>query len=101
MFGADYTHYRVGSPLHIRFGPPIRVKPMLSTYKKNPAKAYKELLDLVAQGIKNEIINIEDEQFYDNYTIILDLFAPIFLDKKGVTNNQPNRVEAQRMILAW
>ena len=98
--GLDYTHYsRVGSPLHIRFGPPIRVKPMLSTYKKNPAKAYKELLDLVAQGIKNEIINIEDEQFYDNYTIILDLFAPIFLDKKGVTNNQPNRVEAQRMIV--
>ncbi|HPI69717.1 MAG TPA: 1-acyl-sn-glycerol-3-phosphate acyltransferase [Tenuifilaceae bacterium] len=57
--GLDYTHYsRVGSPLHIRFGPPIRVKPMLSAYKKNPATAYKELLDLVAQGIKNEIINV-------------------------------------------
>jgi 1-acyl-sn-glycerol-3-phosphate acyltransferase len=98
--GLDYTHYiRVGSSLHLRFGPPIRVKPLLAEYKKNPATAYNLLLDLLAKGLKAEIISIEDDKYYDSYKMIVDMFAPEYLKEKKIINNHGNRVEVQMLLI--
>jgi 1-acyl-sn-glycerol-3-phosphate acyltransferase len=97
--GIDYTHYvRVGSQLHIRFGIPIRVSPLLSEYRENPARAYRILLELIEGGMKHEMIHIADEKFHSCIKVAIESFAPWYLRKIKAPLNHPGLMDVQQKL---
>lgn len=99
--GMDYTHYsNVGSKLHIRFGTPINVRPLLPEYRNNPAKGYNQLIELLESGLKKEMIHIEDEKYYKSYLLILDSFTETYLARQKLHNTHENMLDAQRFIIS-
>jgi hypothetical protein len=97
--GIDYTHYvRVGSQLHIRFGIPIRVTPLLSEYRENPARAYRILLELIEAGMKHEMIHIADEKFHGCIKVAIESFAPWYLRKIKAPLNHPGLMDIQQKL---
>lgn len=98
--GLDYTNYiKVGSKLHIRFGVPISVKPYMKVYKKNSARAYNLLIKRLEQGLKPEMINIEDEKYYSVYKILTDSFTNDYLRKNSIPTNHANVFKTQKDII--
>jgi 1-acyl-sn-glycerol-3-phosphate acyltransferase len=98
--GLDYSDYiKVGSKLHIRFGMPFRVKPLLGLYRENPAKGYNQLLELLEKSLKTEMIDIEDERYYNGYKVIIDMFTKQYLKQSKIYKSHPNRVDAQILMI--
>ncbi|MFP4555316.1 MAG: 1-acyl-sn-glycerol-3-phosphate acyltransferase [Bacteroidales bacterium] len=98
--GLDYKNYvKVGSKLHIRFGTPIRVKSFLKHYDNNPAKAYNMLLNHLQDGMRSEMIDIDDSQYYSAIKIILDTFTREYLTSLNLKQTHQNEVDAQIKIL--
>ncbi|MDY0199711.1 MAG: 1-acyl-sn-glycerol-3-phosphate acyltransferase [Tenuifilaceae bacterium] len=98
--GLDYTNYiKVGSKLHIRFGVPISVKPYKKIYKNNPARAYNLLIRRLEEGLKPEMINIEDEKYYSVYKILTDSFTNDYLRKNSIPTSHANAFKTQKDII--
>ncbi len=98
--GLDYTHYyRVGSPLHIRFGHAIRIKPMLAQYRENQAVAYNKLLEMLSGRISAEMIDIEDLKFYEAYITTINTCYKTCLKHEGLKNTHENRFNIQQKIV--
>lgn len=99
--GIDYTNYiKVRSGLLIRYGTPISVRTLMTLYEKNPAKAHKLLIDLVEEGLKPEMIHIEDKKYYMVYKIILDMFTKVYNRDNGIKDNHSNQFTTQKLIIA-
>lgn len=99
--GLDYTNYiKVRSGLLIRFGNPIPVKSLTKLYNQNPAKAHNLLIELVGKGLNPEMIDIEDEKYYNIYKIILDMFTRVCIQRKGIKDNHSNQFTTQKLIIA-
>ncbi|MFO8021181.1 MAG: 1-acyl-sn-glycerol-3-phosphate acyltransferase [Perlabentimonas sp.] len=98
--GLDYKNYiKVGSKLHMRFGTPIRVKSFLKQYSNNPAKAYNLLLNHLRDGMRAEMVDIDDKQYYSAQKIILDTYTREYLSDLKLRQTHKNEVEAQIKIL--
>jgi 1-acyl-sn-glycerol-3-phosphate acyltransferase len=98
--GLDYTNYiRIGSELHIRFGTPIGIKPYIRTYHENPAKAYNLLIKNLESGMRNEMIDIDDEKYYTVYNTILNIFTQEFIAKNQLPNTHPSIVDTEKHII--
>lgn len=97
--GLDYTHYiHVGSRLHIRFGVPIRVAPILAQYRKNPAIGYNTLIELLENGIKQEMVHIADEKYHNSIRNAIEAFAKWELKRKGIPYTHENSVDVQQRV---
>jgi 1-acyl-sn-glycerol-3-phosphate acyltransferase len=97
--GIDYTHYvKVGSQLHIRFGIPIRVAPLLTEYRENPARAYRILLELIESSMKHEMVHIADEKFHSYIKVAIESFAPWYLNKTKIPLVHGNLVDVQQKL---
>ncbi len=95
--GLDYTHYiNVGSQLHIRFGVPIRVAPILAQYRMNPAKGYNKLIGLLENGIKQEMVHIADEKYHNSIRNAIEALAKWELKRKGMPFTHENSVVVQQ-----
>ena len=69
--GLEYSHYyKFGSPMLIHFGEPIPISEHYLKSKENYALAIKALIEKLEAGMKKVMINIENEEFYDQYEII-------------------------------
>lgn len=94
--GLEYSNYvRFHSKLLIRIGQPFEVKKYLDLYHQNKALAYNALIAELEQGIKKEMVHIEDEENYSAYITLTDLFTNRFIKNRKLpkTQNQKFRID--------
>lgn len=98
--GLDYSNYvRYRSKLLIRIGEPFPVKKYLDLYRQSKALAYNALIDELSERIKAEMIHIEDEENYDEYLFLTQLFPKRFIKENSLPNTLNQAFEiSQRLI---
>ncbi len=99
--GLEYSNYvRFHSNFHIRIGKPFEVKKYLDLYHQNKALAYNALIAELENGMKKEMINIEDEENYNAYITIIDLFTERFIQKRKLPKTQNQKFLIDKDLVA-
>ena len=99
--GIEYSHYyKFGSPMLIRFGEPIPISDYYLKSKENYAIAIRGLIDELALRMKKEMIDIENEEFYDQYEIIRIQGAISLLKQQGTKINMETLFDAGKAIIS-
>lgn len=100
--GLNYSNYvNFRSKLLVRFGEPIDISKHLDLYRQNPALAYNALIEDLAAGMKKEMIQIDDEVYYDEYENLRAIFTSAYLKEKRLTKHQNTLFEVdKKMIVA-
>jgi hypothetical protein len=66
--GLDYGHYtNFRTTIFINFGKPIEVSEYYRQYEDDKVKAMNDLRDRLASEIRNLMIDIQNEKYYDSY----------------------------------
>ena len=87
--GLEYSNYvRFHSKFLIRIGQPFEVSKYLDLYHQNKALAYNALIAELEQGMKKEMIHIKDEEHYDAYITLCDLFTERFIKNRKLPKTQ-------------
>lgn len=98
--GLEYSNYvRFHSKFLIRVGEPFEIKKYLGLYHQNKALAYNALIEELEQGIKKEIINIEDETNYTSYLALTDLFSERFIKQRKLPKTQNQKFLIEKKIV--
>jgi len=98
--GLDYSNYvRYRSKLLIRIGEPFPVKKYLDLYRQNKALAYNALIDELSERIKAEMIHIEDEENYNEYLFLTQLFPKRFIKENMLPNNHNQAFEISKRLI--
>lgn len=99
--GLDYSNYvRYRSKLLIRIGEPYPVRKYLDLYRQNKALAYNALIDELSERIKAEIIHIEDEENYDEYLFLTQLFPKRFIKENLLPNTLNQAFEINQRLIS-
>ena len=99
--GLEYSHYyKFGSPMLIRLGEPIPIAEYYQKSKENYAIAIKSLVDELSERMKKEIINIENEEFYDQYETVRIYGAISLLRQNGTKVNMETLFGAGKAIIS-
>ncbi|MHC1702916.1 MAG: 1-acyl-sn-glycerol-3-phosphate acyltransferase [Tenuifilaceae bacterium] len=99
--GLNYSHYiNFRSRLLIRMGNPIDVSKHLELYRKNPALAYNALIEELENGMKAEMIQIDDEAFYSEYEMLREIYTPAFIKSKKLSKDQNTLFEVDKKMIA-
>jgi len=99
--GLNYSNYiNLRSELLIRFGKPIDISRHLELYRKNPALAYNALIEELEIGMKAEMIQIDDEAFYEEYEMLREIVTPAYLKKNKHSNHFNAQFEADKLMIA-
>lgn len=97
--GIDYSDYsKPGSRLLVRYGKPIAVKEFIPLYRENPQKAIAALKDRLSESMEPLIINIANEDNYEKYISICNLYRDRVIRKKRPRHLA--REQADRKIIA-
>jgi len=99
--GLNYSHYiNFRSRLLIRMGDPIDVSKHLELYRKNPALAYNALIEELENGMKAEMIQIDDEAYYSEYEMLREIYTPEFIRSKKLSRDQNTSFEVDKKMIA-
>jgi len=99
--GLEYSNYvRFHSKFLIRIGEPFEIKKYLDLYHQNKALAYNALIAELEHGMKETMINIEDEKNYDSYLSIIDLFSERYIKKNKLSKTQNQKFIVDKKIIA-
>ena len=86
--GIDYSNYQdFRTTLLVNFGPAISVSDYYAQFKENPALAINALKNDLEDKMKELIVNIESEEYYDLYNSLRDIYS----DKMRVVMDLPKR----------
>ncbi|HSW68386.1 MAG TPA: 1-acyl-sn-glycerol-3-phosphate acyltransferase [Bacteroidales bacterium] len=98
--GLEFEDYKkVGSRLLIRFGEPIEVATYREKYLLSAAIGVRSLTEALATGLKNQMIHIEDVNFYDE-TIFLLRLVNSYLRDKPLQEGTNSRLVADKDFIA-
>lgn len=79
-----YSNYeQCQETLSINFGEPIDLKPFYESYHEHPAKAFNEIRDRLSDALKEIMIHIEDDEFYENNNFLVRCFASDLAEDKN------------------
>jgi len=99
--GLNYSNYvNFRSKLLVRFGEPIDISKHLELYRQNPALAYNALIEDLEVGMKREMIQIDDETYYEEYENLREIFTPIYLKEKHLPKQQNSCFEVDKKMIA-
>lgn len=99
--GLNYSNYvNLRSKLLIRFGKPIDISKHLELYRQNPALAYNSLIEELEVGMKAEMIQIDDEAFYEEYEMLREIVTPAYLKEKKLPKSHNSQFEADKRMIA-
>lgn len=99
--GLNYSNYiNLRSKLLIRLGEPIDVSKYLDLYRQNPAQAYNALMEEVEVGMKKEMIQIDDEAYYNDYEALREIFTPVYIKRKGLGSDMNTQFEVDKKMIA-
>jgi len=83
----DYeNYYKFHKSLTIHFGTPISVDTYQALYRKNPSKAYNSLKEDIASGLKEVMLHIESQEYYE----MIDLLREIYRHRLGRIMGMPD-----------
>ncbi|NVO10941.1 MAG: 1-acyl-sn-glycerol-3-phosphate acyltransferase [Bacteroidales bacterium] len=99
--GLNYSNYvNFRSKMLIRFGKPIDISKYLDLYRQNTALAYNALIEELEVGMKAEMIQIDDEAYYDEYEMLREIFTPAYIKAKKLPKHQNSRFEVDKKMIA-
>jgi 1-acyl-sn-glycerol-3-phosphate acyltransferase len=99
--GLDYSNYvRYRSKLLIRIGEPFPVKKYLDLYRQNKPLAYNALIDELSERIKAEMIHIEDEESYNEYLFLNQLFPKRLIKENKLPNTLNQAFEISKKLIS-
>lgn len=83
--GLDYSEYtKFFQDLLIFYGQPIEVSDYMELYNENPPRAINALRDRLAEELKKVMIHIENDELYDMYHILRQIYNPRMRKKAGI-----------------
>ena len=99
--GLNYSNYvNLRSKLLVRFGEPIDISKYLELYRQNPALAYNALIEELEVGMKREMIQIDDDGYYDEYENLREIYTPSYLKEKHLPKHQNASFEIDKKMIA-
>jgi 1-acyl-sn-glycerol-3-phosphate acyltransferase len=99
--GLTYSNYiKFRSKLLIRLGQPIDVSKHLELYRQNQALAYNALIEDIEAGMKAEMIQINDQEFYAEYEMLREIFTPTYIKIHRLSKNFNNQFEIDKKMIA-
>ncbi len=99
--GLEYSNYvRFHSKFLIRIGQPFEVSKYLDLYHQNKALAYNALIAELEQGMKKEMIHIQDEEHYSAYITLCDLFSERFIKNRKLPKTQNQKFLIDKDLVA-
>ena len=99
--GLNYSNYvNLRSKLLVRFGEAIDVSKHLELYRQNPALAYNALIEELENGMKKEMIQIDDEANYEEYENLREIFTPAYLKQNHLPKHQNACFETDKKMIA-
>lgn len=100
--GLDFIHYnKVRSTLLVNYGDPIPVSCFSDAYRKDPQKGMNALLQVLANRMKEVMIHIESESFYQTYLSLFDIYMKRMKELFGISiTGHRNRFHAQRKMVS-
>ena len=100
--GLDYSEYtKFFQDLLIIFGQPVEVSPFMDEYREAPAKAINSLRDKLAEGMKKVMIHIENDELYDMYHILRQIYNPRMRKKTGIVGKSHyDRFRADKQMIS-
>lgn len=91
-----YSNYeQCRSTLSINFGYPIDLAPYHEAYLEHPAKAFNSIRDEVSLALKQNMIHIDDDEYYDTTEYLMEAFTSTILGK----DSQNHRILDGRSFL--
>ena len=94
------NYYSFRSKIQINIGEPIKTTELLELFKENENKAHRELRDKISQAIKPLIINIENDDLYDMYENLREIYDKPMLKKLGLKKfSQRNKFKADQILI--
>lgn len=97
--GIDYSDYfNPGSDLIVVFGKPIKVADYATQYRENEQKTVHNLMDLLAESMRNVMIHIPEENYELIYTIS-EIYEPNVWDTCNVKRHPFNKLTIRQYIV--
>ncbi len=99
--GIDYSNYQdFRSTLLVNFGPAISVSDYYDLFKENPALAINALKDELWGRMKELIVDIESETYYELYNSLKDIYNDKMRKAMGLPKrNHLNKFKADREFI--
>jgi len=95
--GLDYSNYqKMGSKLLINIGEPISLSDFYDDYKESPNKGYLKLIKHLGDKMKDVMINIESEDYYDMYITLIEIYRPQMIERLNLKNTSYNQFLADQ-----
>lgn len=99
--GLNYSNYvNFRSKLLVRFGKPIAISKYLDLYRQNPALAYNALIEELEVGMKAEMIQIDDEAYYDEFEMLREMFTSAYIKAKKLPKHINSQFEVDKKMIA-
>jgi 1-acyl-sn-glycerol-3-phosphate acyltransferase len=89
--GLNYwDHKAFRANLLIRYGEPIDLSDYAKKYQENPPKTMLEIIPELHTRLKNEIIHIQNTDYYDTYELIRELYRCKMIEKLKLKSKDLN-----------
>lgn len=100
--GIDYSDYdNFRTELLINFGDPILISDYKNAYKENPAIAINQLKDKLAESLKQLMVQIKSEQYYELYNELREIYKEEMALKMGFpSTNQPYKLQTDQELIS-
>jgi 1-acyl-sn-glycerol-3-phosphate acyltransferase len=86
--GLDFGHYtNFRTTIFINFGNPIEVSEYYSQYEDDKVKAMNDLRDRLASEIRNLMIDIQNERYYDSYMRLRSIYNSRMRELMNIEGN--------------
>ena len=94
--GISYTDYtQCQSTLSVNFGHPIDLADYYEEYKRKPAIALNQIRDKMSESLKENMIHIEDDEYYNATDFLMTSFA----NKETLPKKGESRIIAGQVFL--
>ena len=100
--GIEYTSTnKFRSDLMVKYGKAIEVSDFYDLYAKNPARAYKHMQDVLMEKMREEMIDITSNQYYNEIERLRMLYQRTFAKRLGLNYRKAeHRLKAQQKIIS-
>jgi len=100
--GLDYSSTRkFRSDVMIRYGKTIDVSDFYDLYVENPARAFKQMQDVMMEKMREGMIDIANEQYYSEIEFLRRIYQRQAAQQLGLNfRNAEHRLQAQQNIVA-
>jgi len=100
--GIEYSNYEnCRSTMIVNFGNPIPVRDYYKQYQTDPAIAINAIKSKLSERIKEVMLNIESERFYDLIDHLREIYRDKMCDRLSLPDTSPpNALQADRTLTA-